>query len=126
MNTNEVTIGQAKEIAAMFNTDPPNTIGYSNGMVGKYVIVRCKNAGVHAGILESHHNRECVLSESRRLWYWKAKRSSFLSGVAKYGIDETSKVGAPIRIHLTESCEIIECTIDAAKSIKEAREHEQN
>ena len=40
-----------------------------NKMIGKYVVVRCRDAGVHTGVLEAHDGRECVLTESRRLWY---------------------------------------------------------
>ena len=117
MNINDLTIGQAKELASIFGANTPAPI--DNGMIGKYVIVRCRDAGVHAGFLESHNGRECVLNESRRLWYWKpAKNSKFLSGVAAFGLHEDSKIGAPVKIHLTENCEIILCTGEAAKSIQ--------
>ena len=93
----------------------------NNGMIGKYVIVRCSDAGVHAGVLESHEGREAVVLESRRLWYWKpANRKKFLSGVAVAGLHEDSKIGATLpRLHLTETCEIIQCTDAAEKSIRE-------
>jgi hypothetical protein len=93
----------------------------NNGMIGKYVIVRCRDAGVHAGVLESHKGRECVLTESRRLWYWKvADGHSFLSGVAVHGIISESKIGCEVvRIHLTEDCEIIQCTPQSERSIRE-------
>lgn len=124
MNIEDMTIRQAKEIVDLLsrNTQPIN-----NNMIGKYVIVRCHDAGVHAGILESHNGRECVLINSRRLWYWKpADRRSFLSGVAIAGLHNDSKVGASLpRIHLTENCEIIQCTPDAEESITEAKEHVQ-
>ena len=94
-------------------------------MIGKYVIVRCRDAGVHAGVLESTNGRECVLSESRRLWYWKpANGQAFLSGVAAYGLDSASKIGAPVKIHLTENCEIIECSDAAKASISGAPNYE--
>ncbi len=87
-------------------------------MVGKYVIVRCRDAGVHAGILVSKSGRSCVLDQSRRLWYWKpANDASFLSGVAREGLHENSKVGAPITVELTENCEIILCSPKANSSI---------
>lgn len=90
-----------------------------NGMTGKYVIVRCRDAGVHAGVLESHDGRECVLGESRRLWYWKAaKGQKYLSGVAVAGLHKDSKVGVPVRVHLTEDCEIIQCSTEAEASIR--------
>jgi hypothetical protein len=87
---------------------------------GTYVIVRCRDAGVHAGVLEHYEGREVTLTESRRLWYWKpAKKAAFLSGVAAHGLDKTSKVGVAVpRIVLTEDCEIIECTEEAATSLR--------
>jgi hypothetical protein len=95
-----------------------------NKMIGKYVIVRCTDAGVHAGVLESHYGRECVLTEARRLWYWKPTRGAFLSAVALYGLDSVSSIGAALpRIHLTENCEIIECSNEAASSIRAAANH---
>lgn len=97
----------------------------NNGMIGKYVIVRCRDAGVHAGVLESHGGRECVLGESRRLWYWKPLKGAYLSAVATYGLDDSSKVGVPVRIHLTENCEIIQCSEAAERSIRaQAYSHE--
>lgn len=123
MNIDNLTYGEIKQIAAMFGSTNAKT---DNGMVGKYVIVRCRDAGVHAGVLESYSGRECVLAESRRLWYWKpAGGAAFLSGVAAHGLHADSKVGAPVRIHLTENCEIIECSTSAEKSIREASSHEQ-
>lgn len=118
MNIDDITIGEAKELANMFaNASSPMPI--DNGMIGKFVIVRCRDAGVHAGFLESQNGRECVLSNARRLWYWKpAKGAAFLSGIAVEGLDKSSKIGAPVRIHLTENCEIIECTATASKSIQ--------
>jgi len=92
-----------------------------NGMIGKYVLVRCRDAGVHTGTLVSHEGRECVLTNARRLWYWKpANGAKFLSGVANQGLDAASKVSEEVfRIHLTENCEIIACTKTAEASIKE-------
>jgi hypothetical protein len=92
--------------------------------IGKYVIVRCRDAGVHAGTLVSRDDRACELKDSRRLWYWKpANKGAFLSGVATEGLHSDSKVGAPVDIVLTENCEIIGCTEKAAKSIAEAPSH---
>jgi hypothetical protein len=91
-----------------------------NGMIGKYVIVRCRDAGVHAGILQGNSGRECILTDSRRLWYWHCvPPGKFLSGVAAYGLSHESKLGTPLAlIHLTEACEIIQCTDVAERLIK--------
>lgn len=125
MHIEDLTIRQARELAAMFGGQAAAP-ALNNGMNGKYVIVRCRDAGVHAGVLESHNGRECVLLESRRLWYWKpADNQKYLSGVATAGLDSTSKVGAPLpRLHLSENCEIIECTAKAEASIRRAKTDE--
>lgn len=92
-----------------------------NGMIGKFVIVRCRDAGVHAGELVSHEGREALLKNARRLWYWKpAGNAKFLSGVATEGIDASSRIGAPITVHLTETCEIIMCSDRARGSLMDA------
>ena len=88
--------------------------------------MRCHDAGVHAGLLLAAQGRECSLKESRRLWYWKpANGAKYLSGVAAEGLSDESKVGAPVTVHLTENCEIIECTPQAEKSIREAKTDEK-
>lgn len=94
--------------------------------VGKFVVVRTSAAGVHAGILKSHSDRQCELTQSRRLWYWKvADKGAFLSGVATNGLDhKASKVGAPVDILLTENCEIIACSEKAAENIAAAPTYE--
>ena len=93
-----------------------------NKMIGKYVIVRCRDAGVHCGVLESHSGRECVLAESRRLWYWRpAGGAAFLSGLAITGPDSSSKISRTVdRIHLTENCEIIQCSAPAERGLRDA------
>lgn len=122
MKTDELTIGEAKELAKMFGGGSQYRV--DNGMIGKYVIVRCHDAGVHAGFLKDYNGRECLLDKGRRLWVWKpANNALTLSAVATEGLDESSKVGAPVTIHLTENCEIMECTDRAAKSIQEVKNY---
>ena len=92
------------------------------GLLGKYVIVRCAGAGVHAGVLAHYDGRACVLTDSRRLWRWRVPKgkSDFLSGVALYGIADDCKIAEAVpRIALTENCELIECSAEAEKSIRE-------
>jgi hypothetical protein len=124
MNIDNMTYGELKQIAAMFGGQPAQP-AFDTGMIGKYVIVRCRDAGVHAGILESTDGRACVLSDARRLWYWKVAGSGdFLNAIALSGIHPDSKLSAPVsRIALTENCEIIQCTVEAEKSIKAQKVH---
>ena len=94
-------------------------------MIGKYVIVRCRDAGVHAGELVSAEGRSCRLKKSRRLWSWHAAdKSCFLSGVANHGLEDDSKIGETLEdLVLTENCEIIVCTPKAEESIRKIKAH---
>ena len=98
MSVENLTIGELQKLlGCLQSTSGPSSAPHP--MLGKYVIVRCKDAGVHAGVLLSASDRTAHLSESRRLWYWKpANGAAFLSGVATAGLHKDSKVGAPIEI----------------------------
>ena len=95
---------------------------------GNYVIVRCRNAGVHAGYLDSRDNGVVRLLNSRRLWRWWSKFT--LSGLATCGVLESKKNEVRFacvlaKIDLTESdvCEVIYCTKEARESIEAIEEH---
>lgn len=90
--------------------------------IGKYVVVRCRDAGVHAGILKSYDGRACELAEARRLWRWRVKGNNgiTLSDVATHGLDKKdTKLGNPVTVLLTENCEIVACTQEAAENISQ-------
>ena len=95
---------------------------------GDYVIVRCRNAGVHAGYLESREKGVLTLRNSRRLWRWWSKFT--LSGLAMCGVlagKESECLFACVLplIELTESdvAEVIYCTDEARLSIESIKEH---
>lgn len=85
----------------------------------KYVIVRTFSAGVFAGHLKSRKGQEVVLTDARRLWYWKGAAS--LSQLAESG---TSKPGeckfpeAVKKIILLQVIEILSVSKNAKKSIE--------
>lgn len=102
--------------------DLSTTAAASNDWIGKFVIVRTRDAGVHAGILKSRSDRECELTEARRMWRWRVKDNAgiSLSDVAVHGLDKKdTRISAPVDILLTENCEIIACTPDAQANITE-------
>jgi hypothetical protein len=72
MNIEELTIGQARELARIFgggSVAPPQP---QHPATGKYVIVRAYAAGVHAGIMVGMVGNSIHLRESRRIWNWTA------------------------------------------------------
>lgn len=84
----------------------------------QYVIVRTRDAGVHAGVLVSCKGDDVVLRQARRMWRWFSGFT--LSEAARAGIDVSKSriaVELPeIRIH--GWCEIIPCTPKAEASIR--------
>lgn len=117
MDLNSLTIGEAKELVAMFGgaakADQPHPY------IGQYVIARCYAAGVHAGEVVSVDGESVILKDSRRLWSWKAADGIALSGVAQHGVKNSEckiDVCNPT-IYLTGVCELIPCTKKSKESI---------
>lgn len=85
----------------------------------KYSIVRTTSAGVFAGFIESKNGKSVILSQARRLWYWKGAAS--LSQLAIDGVKYPNecKFPAPVsNIELTEVIEILDVTSVAQKVIE--------
>ena len=120
MNLDDLTLGEARKLAAMFcGSTPAHT--KSDPLVGRYVICRCKSAGVHAGELVNQEGDVVLLKASRRLWSWKAKKGVALSGVAENGIASESKIDSCVSlIRLTGVIETIACSVIGQESIQNA------
>ncbi len=108
MNINDLTLGQAKELAALLGNSTAASAPHP--FVGRYVIARCYAAGVHAGEVVSVDGENVILRNSRRLWAWKAKDGVALSGVAQAGLKDGSKLDVlNPEIYLSGVCELIPC-----------------
>lgn len=117
MNIDNLTIAQAREIAAMFGVQAAPK---AHPFVGRYVILRCYSAGVHAGWLVSQDGDQAVLRDARRLWSWTAKAGVALSGVAINGL-KAGKVDTLVPdIALTGVIETIPCSDVARETINAA------
>ena len=118
IDINSLTIGQVKELGAMFSATQSAVDVSEHPMVGKYVIARCYAAGVHAGEVVSVDGENVILNDSRRLWSWKAKDGVALSGLAQHGPkDGGCKVDVINQtIYLTGVCELI----PVASGVKDA------
>ena len=86
-------------------------------LIGKYCIVRTYSAGVFAGTLERMDNKQAIVRNARRLWYWAGAAS--LSQLANDGTrtPEACKFPATVAsVLLTEVIEVLPCTPVAQKS----------
>jgi len=84
-----------------------------------YVVVRTYSAGVHAGYLLSRDNKEVVLRNARRIWYWNG--ATTLNELSVRGVRYPEKCKVPCavsEITLTEATEIIPCSDQARLSIE--------
>lgn len=121
MNINELTIGQAKEIASLVNGkqgNDQNCETLTGGMIGKKVIIRTYSAGVWFGTLSEKSGKEVIITEARRMWKWWASKGISLSTCALYGIKHSkSKIVEPVSQVWLEAIEIIPCTDVAIQSI---------
>ena len=119
MNISDLTIGQSKEIAALFG-QLAHAAPTSNGQIGKYVVVRTYSAGVHVGVLRERCGKEVVLGDARRLWQWQGALT--LNEVASAGVASGSKISttAP-EVCLTEAIEVITCTEAAEENLRAAK-----
>ena len=119
MSIDELTVGQARQLAAMFSLSAAPAA--SHPFIGKYCICRCTGAGVHAGEVVSVSGDTVILRNSRRLWQWQAREGIALSGVAQNGIAGGKLDTINPEIQLMGVCEIIPCSAAGEESIKNAR-----
>jgi hypothetical protein len=116
VNIEDLTIGDARKLVALFGNSNGNAPAVQHPAVGKYVIVRAARAGVHAGILVSAHEGEVELRESRRIWSWTGALSC--SEIALHGITG-GKVAVQVPSQfISEEIEIIPASAEAEKCLR--------
>ncbi len=91
-----------------------------NPFIGKFVIVRAKNAGVHAGFYAFEDELGIYLRNSRRLWEWQG--AATINQLAASGTSRPQDCKFPeavplIRIQMGDYCEVVLCTDEGRDSI---------
>lgn len=88
----------------------------------EYVLIRGDRSGVFAGYLESRNEREVILRQARRIWYWTGANS-----ISQLAIDGTTTPDtcqfpeALDKIQILDTIEVINCTEKAQKSIQSVK-----
>lgn len=116
MNIDELTVGQARELARLFfgSAEPAQQ---KHPMLGMRCLVRTYSAGVHIGDVvwvNPQTSTECKLDNALRLWKWVGGGLS-LSAVAKNGI-KGGRLNKTGEVALTNAIEYIPTTEAAEKS----------
>ncbi len=123
INIEELTIGQAKELASLFSGAQTQQQPASlNSMVGKKCIVRTYSAGVWFGEVAEKSGNEVVVKNARRMWRWWAAEGISLSAVALRGIrQDQSKIVEAVPAVWLEAIELIPASDKAIASIEGAQ-----
>lgn len=92
-------------------------------MIGKYVIVRGDRSGVFAGVLKERDGKEACLTGCRRIWSWSGAAS--ISQIATEGVKRPNECKFTVTVEeiiITDAIEVIPCTANSEKCIKEVLE----
>lgn len=120
IDISSITIGQAKELAALIGGAQPQQSSL-NSMVGKKCVVRTYSAGVWFGEIAEKAGTEVIVKNARRMWRWWAAEGISLSAVALHGIKyDQSKIAEAVPAVWLEAIELIPASDRAIASIEGA------
>lgn len=120
IDINSLTIGQAKELSAIFGSSQHQQSGLNN-MIGKKCIVRTYSAGVWFGEIAEKAGNEVIVKNARRMWKWWAAEGISLSSVSLHGIKrDQSKIVEAVPAVWVEAIELIPASDKAIDSIEGA------
>lgn len=113
MNIDNLTIAEAREIAAMFGAQQSATF---TPHIGKKCIIRTYASGVFFGILTKQDGRMVEVADCRRLWSWKAAEGISLSAVAVNGVN-ISECRFPVAVPTQTLLDALELIPASAKAV---------
>jgi len=120
VNIDELTLGEAKELAAMFGNNSAPKLA-KHPFIGKHCVVRTYSAGVHLGTVKSVDGSQVILEAARRLWKWEGAFT--LHEVSQAGVSKTSRIAAEVpTISLSDMIELIPTSEKARKSFEACNE----
>ena len=96
-------------------------------MDSTYYIVRCDRSGVFAGNIKCRCGSEVMMTGVRCIWYWDGAAS--LLQLAKEGSKDPDACKFTVEVDeltVIDAIEIIPCSADVAKQIKEVKAWRRN
>ena len=119
IDINNITLGELKTLQSLFNSQSNQTAEGINFAVGKKNIIRTYSAGVWFGLVTQKSGDEVIVSDARRLNYFKTKKGISLSSIANNGVHEDSRIAEPVKNPTwLKAIELIQCTEEAIISIE--------
>lgn len=116
INIDDLTLGQIKQLQILAGGAQSDSL---NDMVGEKCIIRTYSAGVWFGRVEKKSGKEVIISNARRINYFKTVKGISLSSVANNGVHPDSRIAESVSKQWLEVIELIPCTDIAIKSIEE-------
>ena len=115
MDIDTMTIGDAKQLAALFGNVKPSSTG-DHPMMGRRCLIRTYSAGVHIGDVKGvdDSGMQVHLTNALRLWKWEGGGLS-LSDVANNGI-KGGRLNKTGEVYLTNAIEFIPTNEAAEKT----------
>lgn len=119
MSIDTLTIGEAKQLAAMFSglASAPSRVPGD----GRPVIVRSRDAGVQFGYLDGYEGSTVHLKNARQMWSWTAAEGGTLFDCATHGVKGGKFSTACPAVTVIGACAIIDCTDKAVKTLESAK-----
>jgi hypothetical protein len=120
MNVDQMTLGQLKELIALFGQKEKND-PITKTAIGRYVIVRTRNEGINCGKVLFADKSGVVIQDARRIYYHKPKDSnlSWYEGVAESGLHSDSKISGTVSMkYIIEDYSLTICSTIAEQSLR--------
>ena len=121
MDLNDLTIKQAKEIAAIINGLGGASETKPVPGAGRAVIVRSRDAGVQFGYLDRFEGSTVYLTNARQMWSWIAAEGGTLLDCATHGVKGGKFSTVSPAVIVIGACAIIDCTDKALKTLESAK-----
>lgn len=122
INTDDLTIRQARELAAQFcDTPMVAQTARDNGGSGRAVIVRSRDAGVLFGYLDHFEGSTVYLENARQMWSWTAAKGGTLVDCAAHGVSAGKFSSPGSAVIVIGACAIIDVSPDAIRSLESTK-----
>lgn len=121
MNIDDLTIKQARELAAQFCGSPLASTVAEPVSDLRPVIVRSRDAGVQFGYLDHFDGSTVYLKNARQMWSWTASEGGTLLDCATHGVKAGKFSTTASSVIVIGACAIIDCTDKAVKTLENAK-----
>lgn len=111
-----------RELLAAIAPQQSQPVAAPSPTIGKFCIVRCRDAGVHCGVVVAVDGSGVVLHNARRIWRWRGANTLSELSLRGASLTEHTRIAEPVAvIHLLACCEVIVCEPAAVSNLEQSR-----